>query len=139
MLGRLNGDGMELEQSQTIQPQINIAITANLITSLKILQLSAEELQQTIEQEIVNNPALEVEERETCPVCGASMQDGRCPDCVPEPSSVTEAPESTVPWEEESYDSWRIDAPPPLATMTTIRSPWPPPRPPCRSSCSSRC
>ena len=100
---------MELEQSQTIQPQINIAITANLITSLKILQLSAEELQQTIEQEMVNNPALEVEERETCPVCGASMQEGRCQECVPEPSSVAEAPETTVPWEEESYDSWRID------------------------------
>jgi RNA polymerase sigma-54 factor len=101
---------MELEQSQTLQPQINLAITANLITSLKILQLSSDELQQTIEQEIVNNPALEVEERETCPICGALMQDGRCPECAPQASSGQEsAGEPMLPWEEDSFDSWRIE------------------------------
>jgi DNA-directed RNA polymerase specialized sigma54-like protein len=90
---------VDLEQSQTLQPQISIAITANLISSLKILQLSSEELQQTIEQEMVDNPALEVEERETCSVCGSPMQDGRCPECVPEASSAAEsvAAESTAP------------------------------------------
>ncbi len=102
---------MELEQSQTLQPQINIAITANLITSLKILQLSSDELQQTIEQEIINNPALEVEERETCPVCGAPTQDGHCPECAPQASSGEDsAAEPTVPWEEDSFDSWRIES-----------------------------
>jgi len=101
---------VDLEQSQTLQPQISIAITANLISSLKILQLSSEELQQTIEQEMVDNPALEVEERETCSVCGSPMQDGRCPECVPEASSAAtdSAAESTAPWEDDSYD-WRVD------------------------------
>ncbi|HLY67361.1 MAG TPA: RNA polymerase sigma-54 factor, partial [Chloroflexota bacterium] len=102
---------MELEQSQSLQPQINIAITANLITSLKILQLSSEELEQTIQQELVENPALEVEERETCSVCGATLQEGRCPDCSIQ-GVVSTSAEPATPWEEEPYDAWRLDTRP---------------------------
>ncbi|HEX6512118.1 MAG TPA: hypothetical protein VF157_07470, partial [Chloroflexota bacterium] len=107
---------MELEQNQSLQPQINIAITANLITSLKILQLSSEELAQTIEQEMTNNPALEVEERESCPVCSAPLQDGRCPECAAETSTANATAEASVPWEEEPYDAWRIETKPNTAT-----------------------
>ncbi len=97
---------MELEVSQTLQPQQNIAVTANLITSLKILQLSSEELEQTIQQELVNNPALEVEDRDTCTVCGSGLQEGRCPECSAQRLS---APEPGGQWEEEPYDAWRVD------------------------------
>ncbi len=98
---------MELEQTQTLQPQQTIAITANLITSLKILQLSSEELEQTIEQELVDNPALEVDERDTCVVCGSLLQDGHCPECVTTPAP---APDPASQFEEESYDTWRLDS-----------------------------
>ena len=101
---------MELEQSLQPQAQMNIAITANLITSLKILQLSSEELEQTIEQELVDNPALEMEERETCPVCGGGMPDGYCPECAASPKSPELSEESQ--WEDDTYDSWRIDVRP---------------------------
>lgn len=102
---------MELEQSQSLQPQTTVAITANLITSLKILQLSSEELQQTIQQEAVDNPFLEVEERETCSVCGASLVEGHCPECVTESGTATTTEDST-PWEDEPYDAWRIETRP---------------------------
>jgi RNA polymerase sigma-54 factor len=98
---------VELEQTQTLQPQQTIAITANLITSLKILQLSSEELEQTIEQELVDNPALEVDERDTCVVCGSLLQDGHCPECVTTPAP---APDPASQFEEESYDTWRLDS-----------------------------
>jgi RNA polymerase sigma-54 factor len=101
---------VELEQSQTQQSQTSIAITANLITSLKILQLSSEELEQTIQQELVDNPALELDERETCSVCGAVLQDGRCPECAVEPAPAS--PPEPAAWEEEPYDAWRIETRP---------------------------
>jgi len=74
---------MDLEQSQTLLPQLNVNISAKLITSLKILQLSADELSQTISQEMTDNPALEIDERQLCPICGAPLEDGRCQDCYP--------------------------------------------------------
>lgn len=101
---------MELEQTQSLQAQTSVAITANLITSLKILQLSSEELEQTIEQELVNNPALELDEHETCSVCGSPLQDGRCLDCSGELGGKSDEP--TESWDEEGYDTWRIDTRP---------------------------
>jgi RNA polymerase sigma-54 factor len=70
---------MDLEQ--TFLPQLNVNISAKLITSLKILQLSADELSQTINQEMTENPALEIEEQQLCAICGSPLEDGRCPDC----------------------------------------------------------
>ncbi|MBV8086552.1 MAG: RNA polymerase factor sigma-54 [Chloroflexi bacterium] len=98
---------MELEQSLQPQAQMNIAITANLITSLKILQLSSEELEQTIQQELVDNPALEVDERETCAVCGSTLLDGRCPECAAAPAAT--GADANNQWDDEPYDAWRID------------------------------
>lgn len=72
---------MELEQS--LLPQLNINISAKLITSLKILQLSSDELAQTIQQEMTDNPALDIDEVQLCPICGAPLDDGRCPECYP--------------------------------------------------------
>src|SRR5579883_79270 len=72
---------MDLEQ--TLLPQLNVNISAKLITSLKILQLSAEELAQTIHQEMTDNPALEIDEAALCPICGSPLEDGRCSECHP--------------------------------------------------------
>lgn len=80
---------MDLEQ--TLLPQLNVNISAKLITSLKILQLSAEELSQTINQEMIDNPALEIEEQQQCPICGAPLEDGRCPECYPAENQAEEA------------------------------------------------
>jgi RNA polymerase sigma-54 factor len=72
---------MDLEQS--LLPQLSVNISAKLITSLKILQLSSDELSQTIQQEMTDNPALEVDEQQLCAICGAMLENGRCPDCMP--------------------------------------------------------
>src|SRR5579862_6960414 len=89
---------MDLEQ--TLLPQLNVNISAKLITSLKILQLSAEELSKTINQEMMDNPALEIDEQQLCPVCGTPLDDGRCPECYP-----VEAPAdaSTADYDPSSY------------------------------------
>ncbi|MGH2363078.1 MAG: RNA polymerase factor sigma-54 [Chloroflexota bacterium] len=72
---------MPLELGQGLLPQLSTTISAKLITSLKILQLSSEELAQAVRQEMTDNPILEIEERETCGTCGSSLQDGFCPEC----------------------------------------------------------
>ena len=53
---------MYLEQVPGVAPQQGLNISAKLIASIKILQCSAEELEQSIAQEIEENPALEVDE-----------------------------------------------------------------------------
>ncbi len=78
---------MELEQ--TLLPHLGVNISAKLITSLKILQLSSEELSQTISQEMADNPALEIEEQALCPICGAPLENGACPECHPGASATT--------------------------------------------------
>jgi RNA polymerase sigma-54 factor len=70
---------LDQSQNQSLQPQVNIS--AKLIASIKILQLSAEELEQEIAQEALDNPAFEVEELGQCQRCGAQMKDGLCPTC----------------------------------------------------------
>ncbi len=92
---------MDLEQNQSLLPQININISAKLITSLKILQLSAEELSQTISQEMADNPALEIEEQQLCPICGAPLEDGRCQECYPGASTTT--PDAAADYDATSY------------------------------------
>jgi RNA polymerase sigma-54 factor len=72
---------MILEQSQQASHGQSINISAKLIASIKVLQYSAEELDQAIAQEMGENPALEVEEVTQCPRCGATLHVGLCPNC----------------------------------------------------------
>ena len=73
---------MAMELTQTAFQQQTAAISANMVTSLNILQLSSEELAQSIRQTVSENPLLELEEQSACPRCGAAMQDGVCPECA---------------------------------------------------------
>ena len=74
---------MYLEQSQygATQQSQSLNISAKLIASIKILQYSAEELEQAIAGEMSENPALEVEEVAHCLRCGSALRAGLCPTC----------------------------------------------------------
>jgi RNA polymerase sigma-54 factor len=52
-----------------------------MILANTMLHLSAVELEQTISQELAENPALELTEVLRCPRCGLPLSDGRCPSC----------------------------------------------------------
>ncbi len=90
---------MSLEMEQVLQPRLTTTISAQLITSLKILQLSSSELAETLQQEMADNPMLDVEECETCAVCGGQLHDGYCMDCY----QASEEP--GAPTTEDDYDS----------------------------------
>ncbi|MCL4544273.1 MAG: RNA polymerase factor sigma-54 [Chloroflexi bacterium] len=70
---------MDLEQQ--IRPETSFRISPRLIQSTRILALSSVELSQAIEQEMNENPALEVEQLPGCPNCGMTLNDGRCLNC----------------------------------------------------------
>jgi RNA polymerase sigma-54 factor len=72
---------MYLDQVQLPAAQQTVNISAKLIASIKILQCSAEELEQEIAHELSENPALEAEELAQCLRCGSPLQAGICPTC----------------------------------------------------------
>ena len=72
---------MYLEQVAGATPEQGLALSAKVIESIKILQYSAEELEQSIAQEVDQNPALEVDEQPQCLRCGATLHAGVCRSC----------------------------------------------------------
>ncbi|MBI4493143.1 MAG: RNA polymerase factor sigma-54 [Chloroflexi bacterium] len=73
---------MELELSQELSPQQTLKVSPRLVAANYILELSSQELQQTIANELRENPALELVEAPTCPVCGTDLQGSICPNCI---------------------------------------------------------
>lgn len=74
---------MYLDQSLSPSTQQTLNISAKLIESIKILQCSGEELEQSIAQEQAEDPAFEVDEVAQCLRCGTPLQNATCPSCDP--------------------------------------------------------
>jgi RNA polymerase sigma-54 factor len=70
------GFDLSQEQQQRVSP--------GLIALNQILALSSQELQEEIQREIQDNPALELDERQICPTCGASYLGKICQRCLAE-------------------------------------------------------
>jgi RNA polymerase sigma-54 factor len=87
---------MYLDQSLGPAPQQSLNISAKLIESIRILQCSAEELEQSIAQELAEDPAFEVEELEQCLRCGTPLTNSTCPNCDPDPSPAEAATGETL-------------------------------------------
>jgi RNA polymerase sigma-54 factor len=58
-------------------------VSPSLIEANYILSLSRQELQEAIQAELSNNPALEMDEdRDACPLCGGLLEGTFCPTCL---------------------------------------------------------
>lgn len=86
-----------MEAGFDFSPEMRQWVSPSLIEANYILSLSQQELQAVIEQELLSNPALELEERSTCPACGTSLEGTWCPTCRTEPNQSLERTN-------ESYD-----------------------------------
>jgi RNA polymerase sigma-54 factor len=64
-----------------ILPQQQLKVTPKQIAANAILQLSSMELQDVINQELADNPALDLEETQNCPLCGEPLQGRVCLNC----------------------------------------------------------
>src|ERR687884_1028263 len=73
---------MELTTEQQQEQQMTMRISPRLIAANHILELSSMELQEVMQQEVEENPALEVTEYVNCPRCGALMLDDTSHTCA---------------------------------------------------------
>jgi RNA polymerase sigma-54 factor len=62
-------------------PQQQLKVTPKQIAANYILQLSSLELQDVINQELQENPALDLEEQQVCPLCGQPLPGRVCLNC----------------------------------------------------------
>ena len=74
---------MSIELSQQMQPVLSAKVTPKQIAANYILQMSSVELQEAIAQELDENPALEMQELPTCPICGSTIAGNYCTECMP--------------------------------------------------------
>lgn len=64
---------------QRLEPQLRV--TPQIIIAGELLALPMAGLEQAIREEEMQNPALEVVERERCPRCGTPLRNKVCPTC----------------------------------------------------------
>src|SRR5690606_1496313 len=62
---------------------VTVKVTPKQIAANYILQMSSAQLQEAIAQELDENPALEMSELPTCPICGSPVAGSYCTDCMP--------------------------------------------------------
>lgn len=89
-----------LEQGYDFNQEMRTWVSPSLIEANHILSLSQQELQAAIQQEMAQNPALELEHHTTCPKCNSVLEGTWCPTC----RQSVEAPltEQTL----DSLDEW---------------------------------
>jgi RNA polymerase sigma-54 factor len=93
------------------RPDHVLRVSAKLITSSTILHLSADELERAVNQEQIENPALEVIESRICLLCGAPLYGQACTACghfaQPTLSSNESSPNDEgpveVPWDGQQH------------------------------------
>jgi len=74
---------MSIELTQQIQQVVTVKVTPKQIAANYILQMSGVQLQEAIAQELDENPALEMNELPTCPICGSAVTGAYCTECMP--------------------------------------------------------
>src|SRR2546429_7824334 len=73
--------GKVAEVDLRLLPQQQLKVTPKQIAANYILQLSSLELQDVINQELQENPALDLEEVQACPLCGQPLAGRVCLNC----------------------------------------------------------
>jgi len=74
---------MSIEVSQQLQQVMHTKVTPKQIAANYILQMSSVQLQEAIAQELDENPALEMQELSSCPICGHPVTGNFCTECMP--------------------------------------------------------
>jgi RNA polymerase sigma-54 factor len=78
---------MSIELNQTLQPALQTRVTPKQIAANAILAMSSIELTEAIANELEENPALEMAEHSTCPICGSTITGSHCTECLPRGSA----------------------------------------------------
>lgn len=85
-----------MDLTQELSPQMSQKVSPRLVAASYILELSSLELQQTISEELNDNPAMDMVEKETCSVCGGALQGSICPHCLSQQKTDSLSEEADV-------------------------------------------
>jgi RNA polymerase sigma-54 factor len=83
---------MSIDLKQQLQPTLQTRVTPKQIAANAILAMSSVALTEAIATELEENPALDMLEQSTCPICGSTITGSHCTECLPK-NSVGSAPE----------------------------------------------
>ena len=83
---------MSLDLKQQLQPALQVRVTPKQIAANAILAMSSVALTEAIAAELDENPALEMLEQSTCPICGSVITGSHCTECLPK-NAAGSAPE----------------------------------------------
>ncbi len=97
---------MDTLLSQDISPGLIQHTPLWLVYSNELLELSLEDLQTRLRQEVAANPALELEERLICPSCGRALRGQFCPHCPASSATSTQQDMTTLDWEKPLGSVW---------------------------------
>jgi RNA polymerase sigma-54 factor len=92
-----------LEYQMDISPEMRAWISPSLIEANYILSLSRQELQSVIQQELEENPALEMDEKLVCSSCGGVLEGNYCPTCLINQEEQSQQEESWEDFPEQMY------------------------------------
>jgi RNA polymerase sigma-54 factor len=98
---------LELDLGQEFTANQTLKVSPRLVAANYILELSSQELQQQINTELSENPALELVETPTCRVCGTELQGSICPRCIQRQKSGSS---TTFGAEQSNYSSYEDGA-----------------------------
>ena len=74
---------MSIDLKQHLQATLETRVTPKQIAANAILAMSSVQLTETIAAELDENPALEMVEESTCPICGSPITGSYCTECLP--------------------------------------------------------
>jgi len=83
-----------MDMTNEMQQQMTMRISPRLIQANHVLELSSMELQEYLQQELGENPALEMTDAMHCPQCGSPMVDAVCHTCAHAQNEAGPAPAS---------------------------------------------
>jgi RNA polymerase sigma-54 factor len=106
---------MDLDLSQDYSGQQQLRVSPRLVAASYILELSSQELQQQIANELSDNPALELVDVPTCQICGSELQGSICPWCIQRQRSEN----TTQDLQDDPASSAYDDPPPPASQRLT--------------------
>src|ERR671917_2297855 len=109
---------MSMTMGMGMTPQMQMKASPALIALNNMLIMSTLDLQQMIQQEIEENPALELAEldEEICQRCGRPFSGSTCLHCLQEDMRAIEAERDdyTGPLEDDEFDPLMLVAAPPM-------------------------
>ena len=83
---------MSIDLKMQLQPTLQTRVTPKQIAANAILAMSSVALTEAIATELEENPALDMLEQSTCPICGSTITGSHCTECLPK-NAVGSAPE----------------------------------------------